>query len=507
MALTDIVSGHVFSISVAVTVLVAASSLFTYLFGRPSLPSKTPALVSDSWPILGSMNFFTKRWDFVQASKIASKTGNFTFFAGNMPVVGLSGDQERKLFFEHRGLGFAEGYAALLAGGPKIKANNNPLAEDHGGDTAFSAYFNKRLVAMMKGSSLKKGLAQMLRDARQNLDTLAAEPSGITDPFDSIYRMVFQFTMRTVACNEIAEDPALLSQCLQYFEYIDGASTPLSIMFSWMPLPSKAKRIYGGTKLYMIFKQIVDSRNQTGHRDDDCLQFLMDQGDTITDMITFVLGALFAGQLNTGINAAWILCYLASEKQWLERVRAEVNAVADRHVPDKSVPLKDRLMELPIEVWDNEFPLIDACMKDSIRLQMPGTAFRQNLSGADIVLNKNGEILPKDAYAAFPVGDIHLNPEVYADPERWDPSRYFPERAEDKKRTYGFLGWGAARHPCLGMRFAQLEMTVITAFFIAYFNDFDLLDENCKPLARAPAINKNNHAAKKPDVKVQIRFQ
>jgi hypothetical protein len=29
-----------------------------------------------------------------------------------------------------------------------------------------------------------------------------------------------------------------------------------------------------------------------------------------------------------------------------------------------------------------------------------------------------------------------------------DPSRYLPERAEDKKTPYAWVGWGAGRHPC-----------------------------------------------------------
>lgn len=45
-----------------------------------------------------------------------------------------------------------------------------------------------------------------------------------------------------------------------------------------------------------------------------------------------------------------------------------------------------------------------------------------------------------------------MDPSVYPNPEKWDPSRYLPDRAEDKKVSMGYLGWGIARHPCLGMR-------------------------------------------------------
>lgn len=40
------------------------------------------------------------------------------------------------------------------------------------------------------------------------------------------------------------------------------------------------------TKLFMIIKNIVDDRAKTGRREDDALQFLIDQDDSLLDMIT-----------------------------------------------------------------------------------------------------------------------------------------------------------------------------------------------------------------------------
>jgi sterol 14-demethylase len=97
-------------------------------------------------------------------------------------------------------------------------------------------------VALLKGPQLKRGLPQLLRDARTNLDALVDSES--TDPFDSIYRMIFHFTMRTVACNEIADDTVVLAKCLEYFEAIEGAVTPVTVMYPWVPTIGKATSMY-----------------------------------------------------------------------------------------------------------------------------------------------------------------------------------------------------------------------------------------------------------------------
>ena len=50
----------------------------------------------------------------------------------------------------------------------------------------------------------------------------------------------------------------------------------------------------------------------------------------------------------------------------------------------------------------------------------------------------------------YHIGDVHQDPEIYPEPLEWQPGRYLPERAEDRKAHLAYLGWGAARHPCLG---------------------------------------------------------
>ena len=164
-------------------------------------------------------------------------------------------------------------------------------------------------------------------------------------------------------------------------------------------------------------------------------------------------------------------------------------------------------MSLPIEAWEGEFPNIDMCLKDSIRLNLNGTAFRKNTSGKDILLNKNGtEVIPAGAFATFPVGDIHYNPEIYQNPNEWDPGRYLPERAEDKKKHLAWIGWGVARHPCLGMRFAKLENNIIVAMFMAYFDEFDLTDANGEVMSKPPPEPRNRHTAYRPDQPVRIKY-
>jgi hypothetical protein len=276
-------------LSVAFLSVVILASAILYAFQRPSLPKNAPPLVNEAWPIIGSMQFFTHRWEFFQRQIAHSPTGNFSFYAGDKPVIGLSGDEARRVFFEHKQLGASAGYAALLGGSPNVEQKTqNPLAETEVEEhkDPFFNYFAKRLHTAIKGPRFVKGLTQLLEDTRSTFRGLAAQEMKTTDPFDSIWRLVFQLTMRTVACVEIASDPDMLSRVLDLFETIEKTASPLSVMYSWLPLPSKARRTYAGAQLYMIFKNIIDKRAQEGRREDDTLQYCIDQGDDVTKIIT-----------------------------------------------------------------------------------------------------------------------------------------------------------------------------------------------------------------------------
>jgi sterol 14-demethylase len=95
------------------TFLVVADSLIFciwYLSSRTSFPPKAPRVARNNYPIVGALGFFTERWTFCQRAIADSPTGNFSFHVGKHPIIGVSGEEGRKVFFDNRQLGFTEGY-------------------------------------------------------------------------------------------------------------------------------------------------------------------------------------------------------------------------------------------------------------------------------------------------------------------------------------------------------------------------------------------------------------
>jgi hypothetical protein len=72
------------------------------------LPQSAPPLAVGNYPVLGAVRFWTHRWDFFKDARRRSPTGNFTFHAGSNLIVGLSGENSRRVFYEIRGLALEE---------------------------------------------------------------------------------------------------------------------------------------------------------------------------------------------------------------------------------------------------------------------------------------------------------------------------------------------------------------------------------------------------------------
>lgn len=137
----------------------------------------------------------------------------------------------------------------------------------------------------MKAERISGSLNLLISDARQTMDRLAKADIKLVDPFDDIYRLVYKLTVRMVACNEIAEDPELLDQSLKAFETIDASTTASTVIFPWLPTPSFIRTKLAGVRLYMMIKKILEARKQNGVRVDDALQYLVDQGDRVEEII------------------------------------------------------------------------------------------------------------------------------------------------------------------------------------------------------------------------------
>lgn len=132
----------------------------------------------------------------------------------------------------------------------------------------------------------------------------------------------------------------------------------------------------------------------------------------------------------------------------------------------------------------NELKYLERCIKESLRLY-PSVSFISRVSDEDIVTTTN-IFVPKDSIVNIHIFDLHRDPEVFPDPERFDPDRFLPENTVNR-HPFAYIPFSAGPRNCIGkniffykylvdnlfvltgQKFAMLEMkTVLCAILRKY---------------------------------------
>ncbi|KAJ1524964.1 hypothetical protein ONE63_009817 [Megalurothrips usitatus] len=112
-----------------------------------------------------------------------------------------------------------------------------------------------------------------------------------------------------------------------------------------------------------------------------------------------------------------------------------------------------------------EMELIERIMREVLRKYSPvGILTREPTStfqGTDVVVDKSVMVW-------IPVWQMLHDPDLYKDPERFDPDR-FTEEAKEQRHAYTYLPFGEGPRFCIAERFAILEMKLCLAGLLDKF--------------------------------------
>ncbi|KAF9477689.1 cytochrome P450 [Pholiota conissans] len=417
---------------------------------------------------LTAWSFFAKRHDFLFNG--FAKTGQelFQFRFLQHTVVAVSGEEGRKVFHNDKYLDFTQGYQILLGGAPRLEQSSEAEWQPEN-----MTWFNKNVAILFSKERLADVLPSLLDDINGSIMRTMPDREGRIDPFRNVYDLIVQMTIRMVSCRSLSNDPAAVAEMWNYFDIIEKSATPFSLILPWIPTSTTRNKEKATTELYkFLAKYIEERRNSTPSA--DAFDVLIASGLDNKAIVGFAMIIIFAGITNSSVNACWILIYLASHPEWKARATKEVHDLISNHSNPvfSKEPLHKRLASIPINAWESEMPVIELCLKETLRLTATGAALRRNTK-ADLPMA--GKIVKRGWFLAYSAADVHLNPNIYTNPDDWDPSRFEPGREEDKKEAYAFIAWGGGRHPCSGMKFAKLEIKMIVSLFLAGY-EYELVD-------------------------------
>jgi retinoid hydroxylase len=214
-------------------------------------------------------------------------------------------------------------------------------------------------------------------------------------------------------------------------------------------------------KIAAYIRQIIKDRIELGdlEKSKDVIGFLMSIVDengnkfTETQIINQAIGFLFAAHETTSSLMNWLMFELGNRPEWRQKLRTELQQVAGNE------PLK--LQHL------RQLPQMSNVLKEGERLYPPVHAIAR---AAMEDIEYAGYIIPAGWYIVIFPSMTHRMPEIYKDPESFDPDRFAPLREEDKKYPYSLIGFGGGAHSCIGVEFANMEMKIILSTLLQKYD-------------------------------------
>ncbi|MFI5781619.1 cytochrome P450 [Nocardia sp. NPDC051570] len=200
--------------------------------------------------------------------------------------------------------------------------------------------------------------------------------------------------------------------------------------------------------------------------DSDLIAALAAAGQPPARIRDTVLMIMLAAHHTTGVAVSWTLYLLAQHPAIADRVAAELAEVLGDRTPEYR-DLK-RLTYLRM------------VLQESMRLYTPGP-YGAREATEDMAVGRYP--IPAGTTIFLPFRAIHMNPEYWPAPDRFDPDRFAPEPSAARHR-YAYLPFGLGPRGCEGAALAMVEAELVLAVLIRRFRFEPVAGHPVTPIER-----------------------
>ena len=215
------------------------------------------------------------------------------------------------------------------------------------------------------------------------------------------------------------------------------------------------RRTQGAASRSDILSMLLDARDENGEP--------MSDDELFDEMLTL----LMAGHETSANSLTWIFYNILRRPDVVERLRGEVSPTSGGG--------ERTLDDLP------KLEYLDAVIKESARLTPTFSEVARKLK---VPMRIAGWDLPAGVTVAPCIYLTHRHPDIWPNPERFDPDRFIGLRPD----PFAFLPFGGGDRRCLGAGFATYEMKVILARVLARADLTIAPGYRMRPVLRAVAV-------------------
>lgn len=234
--------------------------------------------------------------------------------------------------------------------------------------------------------------------------------------------------------------------------FVDMVAASIGVVRRPLPFTAMGRGVAGRKFLLEHFTRETEKRRAQGGGQDMFSQFATathEDGslmpvDEVVDHMIFLMMAAHDTITSSATSLVWLL---AKHPEWQDKLRAELLAVTGGE-------------GRPLAYEDlGKATLTEMAFKESLRLippvpSLPRRALRDFEFG--------GYRIPAGTGVGISPSAVHMDPDHWPDPEKFDPLRFTPELVA-KRHKYAWVPFGGGAHMCLGLHFAYMQVKVLMA--------------------------------------------
>ncbi|KAK0585120.1 hypothetical protein LWI29_023658 [Acer saccharum] len=255
------------------------------------------------------------------------------------------------------------------------------------------------------------------------------------------------YTFNVALLSIFGKDEVLYREDLKRCYYIleqGYNSMPINLPGTLFNKSMKARK-----ELAQIVAKILSTRRQMKLDHTDLLASFMGDKEGLTDeqIADNIIGVIFAARDTTASVMTWILKYLGENPSVLQAVTEEQEAIIKSNSGDDE--------KAPSLSWADtkKMPITSRVIQETLRVaSILSFTFREAVEDVEY----QGYLIPK-GWKVLPLfRNIHHSPEIFPDPEKFDPSRF-----EVAPKPNTFMPFGNGTHSCPGNELAKIEMLIL----------------------------------------------
>lgn len=217
-----------------------------------------------------------------------------------------------------------------------------------------------------------------------------------------------------------------------------------------------------------VVRETVEYRTKNSIKRNDFMNLLIElktednnSGLTIEQIAAQTFMFFLAGFETSSTTIGFTLFELALNQDIQDKLRNEINECIEKHNGEFNYDamIEMTYMEKVVKETLRKYPLVTNLVRRAID---------------NYPTSKPNYVIPKGAMVFIPADAIHHDPEIYPEPEKYDPERFSPEEIQ-KRHPLTWLPFGDGPRHCIGLRFGKMQtyigLVTLLRKFRFYYSD------------------------------------